>query len=40
MAEVIDIAPKQRLEPENPFGFFSYPEYPELQPDDILFAYC
>lgn len=40
MAEVIDIAPKQRLEPENSFGFFSYPEYPELQPDNILFAYC
>ena len=40
MIDIIDIAPKQRTEPENPFGFFSFPEYPELQPDDILFAYC
>ena len=40
MIENIDIASKQRTESKNPFGLFSFPEYPELQPDDIVFAYC
>ena len=40
MIEIIDIASKQRTESQNPFGLFSFPEYPELQPDDIVFAYC
>lgn len=40
MIEFIDIASKQRTESKNPFGLFSFPEYPELQPDDIVFAYC
>ena len=40
MIEIIDIASKQRTESKNPFGLFSFPEYPELQPDDIAFAYC
>lgn len=40
MIEIIDIASKQRTESKNPFGLFSFPEYPELQPDDIVFAYC
>ena len=39
MIEIVDIAPKKRTEPENPFGFLSFPEYPELQPDDVLFAH-
>ena len=39
MIEIIDIASKQRTESKNPFGLFSFPEYPELQPDDIVFAY-
>lgn len=40
MIEIIDIVSKQRTESKNPFGLFSFPEYPELQPDDIVFAYC
>ena len=40
MIKIIDIASKQRTESENPFALFSFPEYPELQPDDIVFAYC
>ena len=38
MIDIIDIAPKQRTEPENPFGFFSLPKYPELRQDDVVFA--
>ena len=40
MINIIDIASKQRTELETTFGFFGFPEYPELKPDDILFAYC
>ena len=40
MIEIIDITPKQRTEPDEIFGYFSFPEYPELQPDDVMFAYC
>ena len=40
MIEIIDIVSKQRTESKNPFGLYSFPEYPELQPDDIVFAYC
>lgn len=40
MIEIVDIVPKQRTEPDKFFGFLSFPEYPELQPDDVLFAYC
>ena len=40
MIDIIDITPKQRTEPDKIFGYFSFPEYPELKPDDILFAYC
>lgn len=40
MIEIIDITSKPRTEPDELFGFFSFPDYPELQPDDILFAYC
>ena len=40
MIEIIDITPKQRTEPDEIFGCFSFPEYPELQPDDVMFAYC
>lgn len=40
MIDIIDIAPKQRTEPDKIFGYFSFPKYPELKPDDILFAYC
>ena len=31
---------KQRTESKNSFELFGFPEYPELQPDDIVFAYC
>lgn len=40
MIDIIDIVSKQRTEPDKIFGYFSFPEYPELKPDDILFAYC
>ena len=40
MIEIIDIVSKQRTESKNSFGLFGFPEYPELQPDDIVFAYC
>ncbi len=40
MIEIIDIASRQRTESDKPFGFFNFPNYPEFQPDDILFAYC
>ena len=40
MIEIIDMTPKQLTEPDKIFGYFSFPEYPELKPDDILFAYC
>ncbi len=43
MIEIIDITPKQRTKPDEIFGYFGYfssPKYPELKPDDILFAYC
>lgn len=40
MIEIIDVVSKQRTESKNPLGLFSFPEYPELQPDDIVFAYC
>ena len=40
MIEIIDIASNQRTEPESQFGFFGFPEYPNLEPDDVLFVYC
>ena len=40
MINIIDIASKQRTELETTFGFFGFPEYLELQPDDVMFAYC
>jgi len=40
MIEIIDISSKQRTEPDNLFGFFRFPDYPMLETDDILFAYC
>lgn len=40
MVEIIDITPKKRTQPDKIFSLFRSPEYPELQPDDILFAYC
>lgn len=40
MIEIIDIVSKQLTESKNSFGLFGFPEYPELQPDDIVFAYC
>ena len=40
MVEIIDIASKQRTESKEILGYFSFPKYPELKPDDILFAYC
>lgn len=40
MVEIIDITSKRRTESEEILGYFSFPEYPELKPDDILFVYC
>lgn len=40
MIEIIDISSKQRTEPDKSFGFFRFPEYPRIETDDILFAYC
>ena len=40
MIEIIDITSKQRTGPNDFWGVFSFPEYPELQPDDVMFAYC
>ena len=40
MIEIIDISSKQRTEPDHLFGFFHFPDYPMLETDDILFAYC
>ena len=40
MVEIIDITAKPRSEPDEIFGLLAFPEYPELKPDDILFAYC
>lgn len=40
MIEIIDIASNQRTEPESRFGFLSFPKYPDIEPDDVLFAYC
>ena len=40
MIEIIDIASNQRTEPESQFGFLSFPKYPDIEPDDVLFAYC
>ena len=40
MIEIIDITSKQRTQPDKIFCLFRFPEYPELKPDDILFAYC
>ena len=40
MIEISDIASKQRTGAQKPCGLFSGAEYPELQPDDIVFAYC
>ena len=40
MVEIIDIASKQRTESKEILGYFSFPKYPELKPDDIMFAYC
>lgn len=34
------ITPKQRTESDEFFDFLSFPEYPELQLDEVLFAYC
>ena len=40
MIEIIDISSEQRTEPDKSSGFFYFPEYPRLETDDILFAYC
>ena len=40
MIRITDIALEHQLESDNEFGFFGFPEYPELKPDDIMFAYC
>lgn len=40
MIKIVDIAYKPQTESDDLFGGFGFPEYPELDPDDILFAYC
>ena len=40
MIGITDIALEHQLESANEFGFFLFPQYPDLYPDDILFAYC
>ena len=40
MIRITDIALEHQLESDNEFGFFLFPQYPDLYPDDILFAYC
>ena len=40
MIRITDIALEHQLESANEFGFFLFPQYPDLYPDDILFAYC
>ncbi len=40
MIDIIDIVSRQGADSDKLFGCFSSPEYPELAPDDILFAFC
>ena len=40
MTKIIDIASNPETKSEDFWGLPSFPRYPELQPDDILFAYC
>lgn len=40
MIKIIDIVSKSRVETNTMLGKICFPYYPDIQPDDVLFAYC